>query len=102
VLQQLFGFRIVGRKLQGALDFGARQIGFFLLEVDSREHGAHQRGVAGLERSLQFLNRVIELAAPVTDFAQAAKSGRVRWFRRYRGARRQVPGARDEYATLRC
>ena len=43
MLQQLLSFRVVGRKLQGALHLGTRQIGFFLLEVNASENGAYER-----------------------------------------------------------
>jgi hypothetical protein len=77
MLEQLFRFRVVGRKFQGTLHLGTRQVRFFLLEVNAREHGAHQRGVASIERSLEFLNCVVKLAAPMTDFAEAAVRGGV-------------------------
>src|SRR6202030_3446186 len=70
MLEQLFPFRVVGRKFKCALHLGTRQVRFFLLEVNAREHGAHQRGVASIERSLEFLNCIVKLAAPMTDFAE--------------------------------
>src|SRR5258707_9891820 len=79
MLEQLFGLGVVRGEFQGALGFGTRQIWFFLLEIDAREHGSHESGVASVERGLKLLYRVIELAAPMSNFAEAAVSGGIRW-----------------------
>ncbi len=74
VLEQLFGFGVVGRKLQGALYFGAGQIRFLLLEVDAGEQGANDGGITRLQRGLEFADGVIEFAAAAMDFGEAAMS----------------------------
>src|SRR5258708_8824779 len=77
MFEQLFGFGVVRCKLQGALHLGTRQVRFLLLEINACEYGANQRGIASLERSLEFLDSVVELAAPMIDFGQAPVSGGV-------------------------
>ena len=75
MLEQLFRFLVVGRKFKCTLHLGTRQVRFFLLEVDAREHGAYERGVASLERSLELLDRIVKLATPMTDFAKTTVRG---------------------------
>jgi hypothetical protein len=77
VFEQLFRFRVVGCKRQGAPHLGTSQNSFFLLEVDARKHRANLRGIASRKRRLEFLDCVIKLAAPMIDFRQAAVRGGV-------------------------
>src|SRR5260370_30307651 len=77
MFEQLFGFCVVGCKLQGTVHRGTRQVRFLLLEINGWEYGAHERGMATRKRGLEFLDGVVELAAPMIDFGQAAVSGGV-------------------------
>src|SRR5579859_2097382 len=66
--QQCLGIGILGRKLQGALQLRARKVQFLLLEIDARKRCTHHGRVPDLQRSLQLLGAVFQLAPPPKDF----------------------------------
>src|SRR5437016_9504051 len=75
VFQQLLGFCIVRRQLERFLELRPREIRLLLLEIDSRQHRSHYRGIARYQRSLQFLHRIIQLALAAVNFREPAVRG---------------------------
>ena len=74
MFEQLLGLRIIRRQLQGPLNLRPREIRLFLLEVDFRQHRSNHCGIAGLQRSLQFLHSIIYLALVPVNFGQPPMS----------------------------
>ncbi len=86
VVEELFGFGVVGGEGEGFLGFGAGQGEFVLLHVDAGERGANDGGIAALERRLKLGDGVIEFVATAIDFGEAKVSGGVGRIGRKRGA----------------
>ena len=86
MVEQLFGVGVIGRQGQCALGFSASQVELLLVEVDSGQHGANDRGITHGERGLEFEDGVIELAAAAIDFGQATMRGVTGGIGRERGS----------------
>src|SRR5215472_15142664 len=64
-----------------------RKVGFFLLQINFRQDGAHLRRVSRGQRFLQFLHGVIHLALMALDFTQTPMRSGIRGLGRKRGAK---------------
>src|SRR5438046_10486553 len=64
MIEQVFRFRVVWRRLQSLLDFRPRKIGLLLLQVYFRQRRSNDRGITPLQRLLHLLHRAIHLTRP--------------------------------------